>query len=122
MTYPLHWIVLLPLLGAVTNLLLGRFLPRWLVTLVACGTVGAACVISVDAIVSGVYSPWHGGAAHPVVTDHFYTWIQSGSLTIGMNFVLDPLSSVMVFTVTFIGFLIHVYSSGYMAHDKRYST
>ena len=41
-------------------------------------------------------------------------------LQIPFAFVLDPLSAVMLFVVTFVGFLIHVYSVGYMAHDKGY--
>jgi len=41
----LHWIPLLPLLGAAVNLILGRRLPRWLSALVGCGTVAVSCEI-----------------------------------------------------------------------------
>lgn len=43
-----------------------------------------------------------------------------GHFSVDWLFVLDPLSAVMLFVVTFVGFLIHVYSVGYMAHDKGY--
>ena len=41
--------------------------------------------------------------------------------TVEWAYLLDPLSSVMVLVVTFVGFLIHVYSIGYMAHDPGYA-
>jgi NADH-quinone oxidoreductase subunit L len=45
---------------------------------------------------------------------------QMASFSIDWGFLLDPLSSVMILVVTGIGFLIHVYSTGYMAHDNGY--
>ena len=44
----------------------------------------------------------------------------AGSFLINWSFVLDPLSAIMLFVVTFVGFLIHIYSVGYMAHDQGY--
>jgi NADH-quinone oxidoreductase subunit L len=49
-----------------------------------------------------------------------YSWIDSGDLSVPVRFVLDPLSMVMVLIVTGVGFLIHVYSTGYMGHEKAY--
>ena len=132
----LHWIPLLPLIGAAVNLLVGRKLPRWLSAFIACAAVGAACLVAISAIGGWMFDAWaraheRHGDVRPFI-DTFYTWIEAGSndptlrvverLVIGMNFRLDPLSSVMIFTVTFVGFLIHVYSIGYMAHDARRST
>ena len=48
-----------------------------------------------------------------------YPWT-AGALKIDVAFLLDPLSAVMLFVVTFVGFLIHVYSVGYMAHEEGY--
>ncbi len=48
-----------------------------------------------------------------------YPWT-AGALKIDIAFLLDPLSAVMLFVVTFVGFLIHVYSVGYMAHEEGY--
>src|SRR5206468_4313207 len=53
------------------------------------------------------------------VTDLAYTWISVGNLQVSVSFLLDQLSGVMILIVTGIGFLIHVYSVGYMAHDER---
>ena len=44
-----------------------------------------------------------------------------GNFDVGWLFVLDPLSAIMLFVVCFVGFLIHVYSIGYMAHDQGYA-
>ncbi|WP_136797003.1 MULTISPECIES: NADH-quinone oxidoreductase subunit L [Desulfosediminicola] len=49
-----------------------------------------------------------------------YTWIQVGEMNITMGFLADPLSSLMLLFVTFIGTLIHVYSVGYMAEDENF--
>ncbi|MGD0630406.1 MAG: NADH-quinone oxidoreductase subunit L, partial [Terracidiphilus sp.] len=49
------------------------------------------------------------------------TWINVGSLHIDFSFVLDQLSLVMLLVITGVGFLIHIYSVGYMAHDKGYA-
>ncbi len=48
-----------------------------------------------------------------------YEWT-TGDFAIDVAFRLDPLSAVMLFVVTFVGFLIHVYSVGYMGHDPGY--
>jgi len=49
-----------------------------------------------------------------------YTWIESGPLRINLGLMVDQLSGIMILFVTFIGTLIHIYSTGYMAHDKGY--
>src|SRR4030042_1455368 len=49
-----------------------------------------------------------------------FRWIESGSFNADLSLQLDPLSSVMTLVVTGVGFLIHIYSVGYMAHDKGY--
>ena len=50
-----------------------------------------------------------------------FTWIDAGPLHVDVAFRLDPLSAVMMLVVTGVGFLIHVYSIGYMAHDESYA-
>src|SRR5258705_5784981 len=54
------------------------------------------------------------------VTQGLYTWIQSGDFHAEVRYVLDPLSALMMLVVTGVGFLIHVYSTGYMGHEKAY--
>ncbi|MCX7771474.1 MAG: NADH-quinone oxidoreductase subunit L, partial [Proteobacteria bacterium] len=50
-----------------------------------------------------------------------YQWMASGDFSIDVAFLLDPLSSVMLLVVTGVGFLIHIYSTGYMHDDPSYS-
>jgi NADH-quinone oxidoreductase subunit L len=110
--FPLHLIPLLPLAGAAINLIFGRHLKRETVHLIALIAVLGALALACDAIfVKGL--PMH---------QRVYTWIETRGLSIHLSFLLDQLSAVLVFTITFVGFLIHVYSTGYMAHDPRYAT
>ncbi len=53
-------------------------------------------------------------------TEHYFTWIQSGALNISVDFAVDRLTAVMLMVVTGVGFLIHVYAIGYMAHEGGY--
>ncbi|WP_343049476.1 NADH-quinone oxidoreductase subunit L [Nocardioides perillae] len=48
-----------------------------------------------------------------------FTWIETGDFRVGMDLLLDPLSSLFVLLITGVSTLIHVYSIGYMAHDPR---
>ncbi len=50
---------------------------------------------------------------------HFFNWIQVGNFTAPMAFTIDPLSMVMTLIITGVGFLIHLFSVGYMDHDER---
>ena len=56
-----------------------------------------------------------------VLTFKAYEWIHVGNLNIDMDFLLDPLSSMMTIVITFIGTLIHIYSVGYMAKDRSFA-
>ena len=116
----LRWIVLFPLLGSGLIAAFGRKLPRAAVGILACGSVGASFVTGLIGYhkLAALASHSHGKLA--VLSDHFYTWIALGKLEVGVSFILDPLSSVMVLMVSGVSFLIHIYSIGYMAHDKSY--
>ncbi|MGQ0520410.1 MAG: NADH-quinone oxidoreductase subunit L [Actinomycetota bacterium] len=60
------------------------------------------------------------GAEERAVTDHLFTWIEAGGLSVEASILLDPLSITMALFVTGIGFLIHLYSVGYMHGDERF--
>ena len=131
----LLWVIpLLPFLGALLNgfVLKGRIGKKG-VAVIACGVVGLAAVLGLLIIGDYLGSPEY--AAHKPFEQDLYNWIPAGPLataadgvknfSIGMGFLLDPLSAVMLFVVTFVGFWIHVYSVGYMAHEdgfQRYFT
>ncbi len=110
-------IPLLPLAGAVLNGLLGRRFPKGLVTAIGCGMPLLAFLLGAIAFTNLTKLP------HPVDRDiaiPLFTWLQADGLSIPLGFLFDPLSSIMVLVVTGVGFLIHVYSTGYMAHDPGY--
>jgi len=112
----LRWIVLVPLLGAAANGLLNRRLPKQVSGLLACGAVGVSFALSVTLFLRMTGLP----VAERLFTDTMATWIGFGRFQVDLAFAMDPLGAVMALVVTGVGFLIHVYSLGYMAHDAGY--
>jgi NADH-quinone oxidoreductase subunit L len=142
----LFLIPLFPFLGFLFNLTIGvRWLgrraqghdahgdhgapaPSPIIGLVSAGTVLLSFLVGVWAVLQA-----HGAPEH-TITESLWTWLPGGAAetavhgvagTIPFNvdwaYLLDPLSSVMVLVVTFVGFVIHVYSIGYMGHDPGYA-
>jgi NADH-quinone oxidoreductase subunit L len=111
------WLIpVLPLLGAVINGVFGKRLPKSAIGFIACGTVAGAFVLSLGAFVQML---GRGEEQLPIVT-HYFTWIRSGLFQADFGFLLDHLSGLMILIVTGVGFLIHVYSTGYMHDDPGY--
>src|SRR4029079_16752837 len=110
----LLWLIpILPLAGAAINGLLGWRFPKPVVTAVALGAPLASLVIALGCL-------WqYGHGSSEAYNQVLYAWT-TGDLSIPVAFLLDHLSAVMLFIVTFVGFLIHVYSVGYMAHEEGY--
>jgi NADH-quinone oxidoreductase subunit L len=106
-------VLLTPLAGLLVNALFGRLLPRRVVGWVGAGSVGLAFVFAL-VILSQVL----GGQS---LDQTYFTWWQSGNFNVPFNLYLDPLSSLMILVITGVGFLIHVYSIGYMREDPGYS-
>jgi NADH-quinone oxidoreductase subunit L len=116
----LRWIVLFPLLGSVLIAAFGRKLPRTAAGVLGCAAVGASFVTGLVGYFRLADLAGHGHGTAAALSDHFYTWMALGKLDVGVTFILDPLSSVMVLMVSGVSFLIHIYSIGYMAHDKSF--
>ncbi|HEX2162539.1 MAG TPA: NADH-quinone oxidoreductase subunit L [Thermoanaerobaculia bacterium] len=111
----LLWLVpLLPLLGAAANAALGPRVSKTAITAVGVGVPGVTMLLSL-----GILGQYLAGVAPQPVEQVLYAWT-AGELSIDVAFLLDPLSAVMLFVVTFVGFWIHVYSAGYMAHEVGY--
>ncbi|MGH7731035.1 MAG: NADH-quinone oxidoreductase subunit L [Candidatus Eiseniibacteriota bacterium] len=106
----------LPLAAVLLNLLLGDRLGKRGTAWLACGSVGAAFVFAVRAVIALAGRP----ETNRVITEKVYTWMRVGDFSADVAYLLDPLSAVMVLVVTGVGFLIHVYSVGYMAHDPSF--
>ena len=113
----LRVIPLLPLLGAVYLILFGRHHSRTVVHHIACMAVGAALVVSADAFFFGLPALLEEGG----LTDVVGTWFASGDLRVDLALRMDALSGLMCLVVTLVGTLIHIYSTGYMAHDQDYA-
>ncbi|MFI5184012.1 MAG: NADH-quinone oxidoreductase subunit L, partial [Vicinamibacteria bacterium] len=146
MSQYLYLIPFFPLLGFLFNFIVGvRFLarpaahhdgghgeahggPSPIVSLVACGSVALSFLVAVGAVLEA-----HRAPAGTIVQT-LWTWLSSGAAETAVHgtagttpfqvdwaYQVDPLSSVMVLVVTFVGLLIHIYSTGYMSHDPGYA-
>jgi NADH-quinone oxidoreductase subunit L len=113
----LRWLPLLPFVGAIVHLSLGQRLGRKGVGFVACAAVAGSLALAVR----GFLELSGGPTGISALSDSVYTWMQCAPLRIDVALRLDPLSAVMCLVVTGVGFLIHVYSTGYMGHDPDYA-
>lgn len=107
---------LLPLLGFILNGLLGKRLGKPFVSWVGPGTVGLSFVVAVKLFIDLLSLPEASRSVEVVV----FPWVWSAEFQTNVAFLLDPLSAVMMLVVTGVGFLIHVYSIGYMHEDSGY--
>ena len=111
---------LIPFIPALSTFILavfGRKLPKKYVSWQACLAVFASFVISAISFY-GLLQTSH--ESFPLIKNLF-SWIHAGSFIVNFSFQLDPLSAVMALVVSGVGFIIHVYSVGYMAKDKGYT-
>jgi NADH-quinone oxidoreductase subunit L len=125
----LVWVILAPLLGALINGLVfasgfwkrviggDEHTEKRIVSFLGCG------VIFISAILSSILflSLLELAPSDRRIVQELYLWIPSGDFSVSIEFLFDPLSCVMALVVTWIGFLIHVYSIGYMHEDRSYS-
>jgi NADH-quinone oxidoreductase subunit L len=112
------WLIpLAPFVGFLLNGLFGKRAGKPFVTAVALLGSLAPAVLGTWAAIQ-YHAAWPHGEERYV--DHVYSWIASGKIGAEIAFQLDPLSIVMLMVVTWVGFLIHVYSVGYMHDDDGY--
>src|SRR6266536_2683079 len=131
------WIIpLLPALGFVAVLFFGKRLPRKGAEL-AVSSVGASFVLACIALVQWIQrvddAPAHGAVrgfgrallpaqeSGVAAVERGVTWWQNGSVKCGVGIHIDGLAVMMLFMVTLVSFLVHVYSTKYMAGDRRYT-
>jgi NADH-quinone oxidoreductase subunit L len=121
------WLIpLFPLAGSALMLFIGRKLPNSAVNVICVGSVFLAMCYAFGAIWQLVSRP----ATERLVSYNLFDWVPAGIMHMNngsiMRFnvpwgvLMDPLTSVMLLVVTGVGFLIHVYSTGYMAHEGGY--
>ncbi|MFO0997151.1 MAG: NADH-quinone oxidoreductase subunit L [Alphaproteobacteria bacterium] len=103
--------ITLPLFGAIIAGFFGRVIGDRLSQLVTCGAMIASAALAIPIFIDVAL----GGHSHTI---QLFTWFQSGSFKAPWALKFDTLSAVMVLTVSVVASAIHVYSVGYMAHDK----
>jgi len=117
------WLIIaLPLLGALINGIFGKALGRKSVHLVACTAVGASFVLSLFVMwalgKAQVDAPRH---LHYALAADYGTWFSVGDFKVTFGLMADRLSATMLLVITGVGFLIHLYSTSYMEHDKGFA-
>ncbi len=109
------WLIpLLPLIGAAINGLFGRRFSNRVVSAVALAFTAASFAKALHAVLMA--APLISGG-RPYISSLSFNWIDAGTFHVPFGFYLDQLSSIMVLVVTGVGFLIHIYAVGYMAHE-----
>ena len=112
------WVLLvLPLAGAILNALVGARLGRKAIGWIACGAVGLTFVFAAVLFTTLAQLP----SEERSVEVTLWRWISVEQLRVDVRLLWDPLSAWMALVITGVGFLIHVYSAGYMADDARYA-
>ncbi|KFF11894.1 NADH:ubiquinone oxidoreductase subunit L [Chryseobacterium soli] len=106
-------IILLPLLGFLINGLFGKNLPKMLV-----GGLATAMVFGSFCIAVGIFMNFNS-ESQPIIVKAF-EWFRVNGVQINFGFQIDQLSLMMIMIITGIGSLIHLYSIGYMSHDKGF--
>src|SRR5512140_312764 len=114
----LLWLIpVLPLLGFLVLGIFGRAMSRRLVAAIGVGLVGVSAALTLILALRFAGSPPPGDS----LTASYWTWFEAGGLNPGISFRLDALSLVFSLVVTCVGFLIHLFSAGFMAGDEGYS-
>ncbi|MDB0051558.1 NADH-quinone oxidoreductase subunit L [Gammaproteobacteria bacterium] len=104
-----------PLLGFLSLVLTSGNLPKKVVGAIGAGSIGLSFLTG--AMIA--YQFLGSGETHLVV--EMWTWMAVGNFTPGFSFYLDGLAVVMMLIITGVGFLIHLYSAGFMLDDPSYS-
>ncbi|HVI49363.1 MAG TPA: NADH-quinone oxidoreductase subunit L [Chitinophaga sp.] len=105
----------IPFLSACILMLGWNRIGRAAVSVIGCGSIAIAAIIAVLVAVNVA-----GTGMQPVV-QHVWNWMHAGDFQVGIDLRMDALSVVFVLVITIVGFLIHVYATGYMADDEDYS-
>jgi NADH-quinone oxidoreductase subunit L len=109
------WIVpLLPLLGSAINGLFGAKWPNKYVTATAITSTGLSFLCALEAVREFFES------GQVLFRKEFFTWISAGNFRAGFDLQVDQLTVVMLLVVTGVGWFIHIYATGYMAHEGGY--
>jgi NADH-quinone oxidoreductase subunit L len=111
------WIIIaLPLLGAAINGLLGKNFSKPIVNSVGIGSVALAFLSCAELAREFAQLP----AGQILEPKSYFTWITAGQFKVDFSLQVDQLTIIMLGVVTFVSLLVHIYSTGYMAHEEGY--
>src|SRR5579883_231654 len=114
----LLWLVVaIPFASAAVLALFGSKLSRRIVATLGAGSIGLSAAISILISIAFLSSPPPGNA----YVQHVWTWMSTGGFQPEIAFYLDPVSLLMLLVITFVSFLIHLYSAEYMQDDEGYA-
>ncbi|HJN96378.1 MAG: NADH-quinone oxidoreductase subunit L [Gammaproteobacteria bacterium] len=103
------------LLGFLSLVLTAGTLPKRIAAIIGAGSVGLSFAVAVIIAIQFL------GSGEEYFVKEVWTWMSVGSLNAGFSFYLDGLSLTMMLVITGIGFLIHLYATGYMDDDPGFS-
>ncbi|HAK37697.1 MAG: NADH-quinone oxidoreductase subunit L [Nitrospinaceae bacterium] len=111
------WLILIaPVTGFIVLSWYGNQISRERAGLLGCGTVGVSFAVTLAALSELVLDSENKGGVSTL-----YNWVTAGSFSLDLSILIDPLSIFMLLIVTGVGFVIHVYSVGYMKEDPEFS-
>ena len=119
MSYTILLIPFFPLLGSLFLLFLGQKLKRIHTSIIGTGSIFCSFVLCLFLFSS--FLTGGNNLADKNFEYYFYPWLEIENFQVSVSFLLDSLSFVMVLIITGVGFLIHLYSVGYMKEEKSFS-
>lgn len=114
MNFELILIPLLPFLGAIILALSGGRLSKTLTALIGVSSVGISALLTITLGINFLNT-------HQAFTADFFTWVETAGFKADIALRLDALSLCFIFIITFVGFLIHLYSAEFMRYEEGYS-
>jgi NADH-quinone oxidoreductase subunit L len=114
MTTYLALIPTMPLIGFIILALFGTRLSKNTVAMIGAGSVGISAILTIILGIVFLTSPPPGGSYEVTL----WEWINTAGFSANISFSLDALSLVFIFVITFVGFLIHLYSVEFMKDDN----
>lgn len=113
----LYLIPALPLLGFIILSLAGKHLHKTAIAWIGAGTICAAAIITILVGIEFLQNPPASGA----YTQLLWNWFSTGQLSVNVSITADALTLVFMFVITFVGALIHIYSTAFMRKDRDYA-
>jgi len=114
--YPLATIILAPLIGAAILGLFGKRMSERVIGWIACSTVAVSSILAFYLFFNHASTLEQGDKHY----EYLFTWINVGSFRADASLMLDSLSAIYILFITFVGFWIHVFATGYMRGDTGY--